>query len=215
MNCTDIPSASRRPRIPRTTVVAVLAVAVLAAGAGAPALQAQVAPRARATETPRADLSLRSQLFHVTLVAAARDNGSRGGHDLPPAVAKALADIEEFLPYKAYRVVDSALVRGSDEAHTRLVGPASTPYEVTILFRGAGAPDQYLIDRFTLEKTATMEDMARSLERAGKGDGAVAPLPPEQSLTASFGIARGETVVVGSSRIGGDEALIVLLTAVP
>jgi hypothetical protein len=41
-------------------------------------------------------------------------------------------------------------------------------------------------------------------------------MAPQPALRASFRIDEGETVVVGSSRLdGGDDALIVLLTAVP
>jgi hypothetical protein len=35
----------------------------------------------------------------------------------------------------------------------------------------------------------------------------------EQRMDSSFSIARGETVVIGTSRLNGDQALIAILTA--
>jgi hypothetical protein len=161
-----------------------------------------------------------SQLFHITLVVASRKPGGGTEEALPKGVAKALDDLRDFLPYKSYRVVDAALVRGTDEAHAGLTGPNGTKYQAGMTFRpeivgagGSGAPSAYLIDRFELRQEPSMEVVEKEARRKGP---AVAPMAPESNLTASFRIARGETVVVGSSRLdGGDEALIVLLTAVP
>lgn len=160
-----------------------------------------------------------SLLFHVTLVAASREAGGGGGADLPKGVAKALDDIRDFLPYRGYRVVDSALVRASREVHARLSGPDGEPMEAAFLFRRARdreAPDaeSYLVEHFRLERTPRAEDLARRASESATDR--VAPRAPEPSLDATFRIDRGETVVVGSSRLGdGGDALIVLLTAVP
>lgn len=202
------------------TVTAVLLLAALAAAvpSSAAAQAAPAAPAGRSQPRPWADDAAASQLFHVTLVAATRQNGGSGQSDLPKAVAKALDDIKDFLPYQGYRVVDSSLVRATREFHARLSGPDRTVYQADALFSGAGGGESavYLVEHFELRKLPRVEDLAREMERGGSNRAAIAPMAPEPNLTATFRIARGETVVVGSSRLdGGDDALIVLLTAVP
>jgi hypothetical protein len=180
-----------------------------------PSEAAQAAPAAPVNWGDAPD----SLLFHVTLVAASREAGGGGDADLPAGVAKALDDIRDFLPYRGYRVVDAALVRANREVHARLAGPDGEPMEAAFLFRAArdrdgGDGGAYLVERFRLERTPMAEDLARRA-RDNASD-RVAPRVPEPSLDATFRIDRGETVVVGSSRIGdGDGALIVLLTVVP
>lgn len=158
-----------------------------------------------------------SVLFHVTLVAASREAGGGGDADLPKGVAKALDDIRDFLPYRGYRVVDAALVRANREVHARLAGPDGEPMEAAFLFRAArdgDAGDSFLVEHFRLERTPRAEDLARRASESATDR--VAPRAPEPGLDATFRIDRGETVVVGSSRLGdGGDALIVLLTAVP
>lgn len=200
--------------VPSKTVLAVLAFAAVAAVAPAHAQTPQPAPRPPIAWDGEAQESL---LFHVTLVAASRQGGSGGGGEsLPKGVAKALDDIRDFLPYQGYRVIDAALVRASHEVHARLAGPDGEPLEAAFLFRrargGDGSDESYLVEHFRLERRPGAEDLGRAVaeDRAGQRT----PAPP--ALDASFRIDRGETVVVGSSRLdGGDGALIVLLTAVP
>ncbi|HEX6199163.1 MAG TPA: hypothetical protein VF150_02780 [Thermoanaerobaculia bacterium] len=160
-----------------------------------------------------------SQLFHVTLVAASRQGGGGGQGALPKGVAQALDDIKDFLPYQGYRVVDSALVRGSGEAHATLKGPDGTAFEAILLFRAAeegGDAKSFLVEHFELRRPLLAELPARDPEGARAGRPALAPMAPQPALRASFRIDEGETVVVGSSRLdGGEDALIVLLTAVP
>lgn len=196
------------------------AVVLFALGPGiAPTPVAAQAPPAPQPERVRVSARVAeaaaSQLFHVTLVAASRQNGDSGQGDLPKAVAQALDDIQDFLPYKGYRVVDSALVRASRELHARLTGPQGSRYQADATFSATGSGDSFLVERFELRRTPRIEDVAREMGQES-GHPAVAPMAPQPNLTASFRIDRGETVVVGSSRLdGGDEALIVLLTAVP
>lgn len=198
--------------VPTKTVLAALAVATIAGLAPARAQTPQPAPRPPIAWEGEAQDSL---LFHVTLVAASRQGGSGGQESLPKGVAKALDDIRDFLPYQGYRVIDAALVRSNREVHARLAGPDGEPLEAAFLFRKArgsdGSGESYLVERFRLDRPPGAENLPRTAEdRADRR----APTPP--ALDASFRIDRGETVVVGSSRLdGGDGALIVLLTAVP
>lgn len=200
------------------SVLATLALLTVLAGIAPSPAAGQDAPAPRA-ELPSEYVwhgdATTSQLFHITLVAASRRTGGSAQGDLPKAVAKALDDIKDFLPYQGYRVVDSALVRASREFHTRLNGPDGSQYQADAVFSATGRGESFLVEHFELGKPMRLEDMARELERA-EGRRAVVPPAPTSNLTASFRIDRGETVVVGSSRLdGGDEALIVLLTAVP
>jgi hypothetical protein len=205
-----------------TVAPAVLAALLpLAAAVATPALAqpATVAPRAEQPRaTPWPGETGASQLFHVTLVAASKSGGGTPTGNLPKGVAKALDDIKDFLPYQSYRVVDSALVRASREAHPRLKGPDGAVYTADMLFREApqeGGARSFLVEHFELSRMPRLEDLQREVEGARAGR-MIAPLAPEPNLTASFRIAKGETVVVGSSRLDGDDdALIVLLTAVP
>lgn len=203
--------------------VVLAALLSLAATAATPALAQPTTAPPRADQprvAPWPGESGMSQLFHVTLVAASKSGGGTAAGNLPKGVAKALDDIRDFLPYQSYRVVDSALVRASREAHPRLKGPDGAIYTADMLFREApqeGGGRSFLVEHFELSRMPTMEELESVMDRPRGGAMArVAPLAPEPNLTASFRIAKGETVVVGSSRLdGGDDALIVLLTAVP
>lgn len=188
--------------------------ALVAAGA-APG-QAQTAPRPAPRPGSSSAGSIPSQLFHISVVAASRRSGEASPAKLPAGIAKALDDLKDFLPYQSYQVVDSALVRASDELHTRLSGPDGALYQVDAVFSTQDDGKTFLVEQFELRKLARMEDLAREMERSRPGTPAPAPIAPESGLSASFRIDRGEAVVVGSSRLeGADDALIVLLTAVP
>jgi hypothetical protein len=208
----------KRPRtIALLCALAVLAVPILAAPVHAQTPRPSAAqPAAPASPVAWGD-EPESLLFHVTLIAASREAGGGAAADLPKGVAKALDDIRDFLPYRGYRVVDAALVRANREVHARLAGPDGEPMEAAFLFRAVRDGDgggSYLVERFRLERTPRAEDLARRARESATAR--VAPRAPEPSLDATFRIDRGETVVVGSSRLGdGGDALIVLLTAVP
>jgi hypothetical protein len=224
MNLVVRPSLA--PRAGLAVLVLVLAAApALAQPAETPSTPPPAGVRAVVAQTPPpfwGDEAGESQLFHITLVAASRQGGSGGQGTLPKAVAQALDDIKDFLPYQGYRVVDSALVRASRQARATLKGPDGTSFEAEILFRPGKAddgPKSFLVEHFELRRALGTEDLARDLEllrseRSGRP--AIAPRAPQAALRASFRIDEGETVVVGSSRLdGGEDALIVLLTAVP
>lgn len=203
--------------VPTKTVLGALACATIVALAPVHAQTPQPAPRPAAPVAWEGEAQ-ESLLFHVTLVAASKQGGSGGAESLPKGVAKALDDIRNFLPYQGYRVVDAALVRANREVHARLAGPDGEPLEAAFLFRkargGDGSAESYLVEHFRLERQPKAENPARPAaeDRVERR----APAPPTPALDASFRIDRGETVVVGSSRLdGGDGALIVLLTAVP
>jgi hypothetical protein len=151
-----------------------------------------------------------NQMFHFALVIADNEGTPSAAQNLPPGMQKALADIQGFLPFRNYRVFDSALTRATGHARVMLHGPSGEDYVASLQYREepAGGKRSFLVDTFRLMKRYDPEE-DRTL------DPNTAPLPPEEPLLASFRIEAGETVVVGSSRLKGDRALVILLTAVP
>ncbi len=180
--------------------------------------------------------------------------------NMPAAARKALIDMKDFLPYKSYKMLDTAWLLGSN-AHSRLRGPDEADYEVIV---GAGAVNSTIHamhTRFTLRDALAGEPGAQSeaavlaqrvkelqsaradMEAQSRAErdklGAKNPKVVEtetrvaaiknrlaeveraqarrggQILDSTFDMAMGETVVVGTSRLKGDKALIALLTAVP
>jgi hypothetical protein len=149
----------------------------------------------------------KSAMFQIALVLADNEPSKEAPQTLPKGLQKALADIQDFLPFKSYRLFDSALVRASGHGRTKLKGPDGE-YEATFLFRDDGdAKSGLLVDQFSLEKEPTPPP--QSLPRG------VAPRAPEPPQVSSFRIRKGETVVVGSSGLAGGKSLIVVLTALP
>ena len=146
----------------------------------------------------------RTQLFQVTLLAASHDGGKRP--QLPPSAEQALDDLEQFLPYRSYRVLDSGIMRTMGEARLSLGGELG--YRAAISFVSDPMSDEIKVGAFELERHY------RSFVREADGGGHYDQI--EKGVTSSqFSMKIGETVVVGTSKLnGGEEALIVLLTAV-
>lgn len=140
------------------------------------------------------DSAPQTQVFHLVLLAAGnKPNGP--APTLAPGAQKALDDLKGFLPFKSYRTVDTALIRvtRSDVARARVAALGPGGYKVSLRF-WSGGPDgkKLTIDGFSLDDE--------------KGD----------LIQTSFAMDVGETVVVGTSSVGGsEEALVAILTAVP
>jgi hypothetical protein len=145
------------------------------------------------------------QGFSVLLLLGETQGAAQPENISAPA-RKALADIKDFLPYKSFRVLDTLWVAGSDAGNSRggLRGLDEQNYDFEFhtspRVNGAkpGTPDGALARaQFRLLDT-----------RPGRDPRTVVV------LDNSFNIGVGETVVVGTSRVQGDRALVVLLTAV-
>jgi hypothetical protein len=224
-----------------------------------------------------ADTGPRPQAFSVSLVLGEMQ-ASGGSDNVPPAARKALTDVKDFLPYKAYRLLDSqwtlccgrssmvstpivSRLRGPEEqdyaveivpsnagngkyyVHFLLWEPRSTETTVADGGRGAASLDaqraagaqqlqqaqreqiaaQRVLEQQLAEARRALSDAARidALERSLNEMRRTEPM--RRTLTAagrraiidtSFTMDIGETVVVGTSRLKGDNALIALLTAV-
>jgi hypothetical protein len=145
-----------------------------------------------------ADAAPKTQVFQLILLGASNRTGVPAP-DLPPAAQKALTDIRSFLPYKSYEPVDAVWLRTTNTAEGSLVGSKGTQYQVRMRFQPGGEDGKDLfVDHFELREVHDT------------------PMPPSRNLiSTSFSMKQGETIVVGTAKsIDGDEALVVLLTAV-
>lgn len=160
--------------------------------------------------TPRAPIARGGeQMFHVALLVADSEPSKAAPQDLPKGVQKAIADIRDFLPFKSYRIIDSALARMNGRGKVLLNGPNGERYTASLDYHELDTKGSFLVDQFALTREAGEKPNAQPLPPGH------APKPPEQPLVSSFRITRGESVVVGSSGLGAGKALIVVLTAMP
>jgi hypothetical protein len=211
------------------------------------------------------------QGFSIVLVLGDLQGGPTAD-DIPPAARAALGDLRDFLPYKSYRVLDTAWILGSTtqlfRAKSRLRGADNQTYEVHLTSSPVGAPAppslqmKFLMQDASSEGFGTSDAAQReaqvktellrlSASRAALEKSAQSSEPNESAderrqrqlairdrirdlniaiettqhsleamtvgqtlIDTSFNMRLGETVVVGTSRVRGDKALIALLTAV-
>ena len=147
----------------------------------------------------REDAAPHTQTFQVVLLHADDQPG-----DLPKLGAgaqKALDDLRGFLPYKGYHSLDTAWLRTADTARGRLVGRDGISYSVRLSFKGnrASLGDQLYVRSFEVQ-----EEPLPILKHAPRG-----------IIETSFGLKVGETLVVGTSKLDGGDALVLLVTALP
>jgi hypothetical protein len=246
-----------------TRVTIVLAFALVCAPA---ALRAQQAGRGMRGRTPST-----VGLHGYSLVLVIGDmQGSGAADTVPSAARKALTDMQAFLPFKHYQLVDAAwmLCCGEPRSATsgKIRGPADRDYFYAIETQGA-TDDGKLTVRFMLRDDGDLPpagvtkgergDVPRDLYQAMKDrdEAETALTQAKQKFTVNhpdlqaardranraqaryvelraalsrdrdaraesrnvmdnmFTIGIGETVVIGTSRLKGDQALIVLLTA--
>lgn len=161
----------------------------------------------------KADAAPLTQSFQLLLLAASTHKGT-GEPDVPASAQKALADLRGFLPYKDYKLLDSTWLRATQDRATegRLVGRQDQGYSVKLRFRTTGS-EQVFLDVFQLAE----EPMTpRPPSEAKKGEAPAAPRAPRDLISTTFSLKKGETIVVGTSKLdGSDDALVVLLSAVP
>ena len=126
--------------------------------------------------------------FSVVLLLGEQTGSIIPPKGLSPSAQRAIADIKEFLPYKSYRVLDTQWAAGSEYGTSKG------------RIRGLDQKD------YAFELATNSLSHARFI--------LVSPAMATPVLDNAFAIKPGETVVVGTSRVQGDSALIVLLTAV-
>lgn len=174
--------------------------------------------------------------FNVVLVLGDLQ-GTTKFDNMPEAAKKALADMRDFLPYKSYRLLDTQwiLCCGSTKVGAgisgRLRGVSQAlgseeqeyPFNVTL----AGVNGQQLSVRFVMtdgggsKKNTTPKpqpdltdgDIKREKELQKALDELTRSGTKAAIIDSTFSMDIGETVVIGTSSLKGDKALIALLTA--
>ena len=149
----------------------------------------------------------RTQLFQIVLVRGAI-SGPEEIVGIPKNAEKAIRDIRDFLPFKSYKVLDSALLRLSEDdlGKVQLDGIAPQRYDIGVIWQASGR-DKLLVSWFQV--VAVRQPGNTPLPKG------VAPEAERPIMNTSFSIDTGETIVVGTSKLGGDQALLVLFTALP
>ena len=149
-----------------------------------------------AQEAPQVpEPNIETHLFQIVILIGSKEVTS-SSTDVPANVRKALDDISQFLPYKGYRMVDTALIRSAGEGQGLMAGPNDHDYVVRLRYtKSLNKAGRIFVKEFQLS------DLSRRSNSI--------------LINTSFGVELRETIVVGSSKLnGGDEALIVLFTAV-
>jgi len=123
-------------------------------------------------------------------------HGSSTPDNVPAGAKKALADVREFLPYKSYRLLDTQWIRccAGPNVSGQLRGLDEEEYAFQIGINNISGT------RLTANFTLT--------------DVAAAPFK-KPIMSSNFSMETGETVVIGTSSLKGEKALVILLTAVP
>jgi hypothetical protein len=170
--------------------------------------------------------------FSVALVLGDLQ-GSGTADTLPPGARKALTDMREFLPYKSYRLLDTQWILccggGKNSRETvsgRLRGVDDQQYAFSIEVGWSGPR---LSLRFSLRDVSeplmkksitTKLDEVRVYQPASSvkvEEAAPAQSPKANTavIDSTFLMDVGETVVIGTSSVKGDKALVALLSAAP
>jgi len=169
-----------------------------------------------------------TRLVQINLLAAAK-SGDSDLSDLPANTRKAIEDIKDFLPFKSYRILDTSLVRAMvDEkrakpAKTNMNGPDGAKLQISMYMTATEGSSEVFVHSFDVTPSMRDRFFAVTPEQRRQIDPDEPAIAPRADLldmgpyiSTSFTATVGETVVVGSSRLnGGDEALIVLFTALP
>ena len=151
----------------------------------------------------------RPQRFSVVLVVNS-ELANPPQDNIPAPARKALEDMKGFLPFKSYRLFGSGMITvpgpgaiattrvsgGDNETFMAAVGLWALPFTATP--RASATPVHELKLDFILR---------------GPDDTGQQPPRNVRSLAVPVTMNIGETVVVGTSRIGGARAVRVLLTA--
>ncbi len=156
-------------------------------------------------------------LIQVSLLAASK-TGQNELADLPQNTRQAIEDVRQFLPFKSYRLLDTALVRTDRGARTTLTGPDNREFRAAFSFgrHQVVAERMEKKGKLMVQSFELVEKVELSPPQLSSGGDRGAPVSPASRpvLSSSVAAELGQTVVVGTSRLnGGDEAMIVLFTA--
>lgn len=153
--------------------------------------------------------ALDMQAFSVALLLG-ETQGASTPENLPAGATKALADVREFLPYKSYRLLDTQWIRccAGPNVTGSLRGLDEQQFTFRIAIHSVSAPK--LSANFNL-----LNDGGSFKSGNVTHDAFGQPVTAKPIVSSNFSMDVGETVVIGTSSLKGDKALVVLLTAVP
>lgn len=153
----------------------------------------------RFAPSPAAAADTRTSYTFQAVFLVAGNEGAGTSGDVPANAQKALRDAASFLPYKSYRLLDSAWIRTSFRGSARFAGPEGGTWEIVLHVDPAEtSKDRIVVHEFTVSQL--------------NKDGAPMGRPV---LASTFSLVPGETVIVGTSKLDGpSKALVVLLTAI-
>jgi len=132
-----------------------------------------------------------NQLPKFIVTVALGDIQAGQWSDFTPGAKKALDDLKGFLPYKTYKLLDTQYRVGVNGPNLALAGFDT---HLTLLMAGE-----------MTSATTTRIRLFRLTDTKPQGTGAML-------VDTQFNIELGETVVVGTSKIDGSRALLVLVT---
>jgi hypothetical protein len=162
-----------------------------------------------------------ARTFQLVLLEASRKG--TGGGEVDPALSEAaraaLRDVADYLPFSSFRVLDTALLSTTWRAQTSLSGPDGLQYSAELAFR-----DQQGLEgpRIEVQELEVRGEVVVELDPPPIPQGGTETAEPprrtknvQKLLSTSLSMRPGETAVVGTSRLdGGEQALVVLLTAI-
>jgi hypothetical protein len=142
------------------------------------------------------DVPLPDRVLHVYLLEASKQPAS--APELPAGAMKAVRDLQEVMPFRGFRLLESGLLRSARTGQVAL----GSDFVLEFAFRRQRDPDgRVLVERFFLRR-----EVPSKADKEGEY---------RVLIDTSFLIRPGETVVVGTSKLdGGDDALVVLVTAI-
>ena len=177
----------------RTSVATIITAFTLAFSVDPAMLYArQGTAQGAASKPSTANVSLRRFVFTLAM----GDMLTTAGSTFTPAAARALADLKDFLPYKRYTLLDTIYQIGPSGPSSQMKGiDDGSKYELITQGQAHAVPNKTSL-RVHLRTVATQDR------------------PPAFLIDTSFELELGETVVVGTSRIDGNRALLLLVTSV-
>lgn len=205
---------------PNVAAPAEPAVPAQAAATAQPAVPQQAVPTpapappgSRSTVPPNPLMPRTSRLTGLSAILVTGDteeaSTSRGGApslEVPAAARKALASISSFLPYKSYSMADAALVSTNvNQVSVVLMrDPELIPTLLRLQLAANASPPMVASESYSVNVSLNELSTGKPEDKTGR-----------QLISTNVTLALGETVVVGTSRIGGGrKAYVLLLTAI-
>ena len=169
-----------------------------------PAAAAQAGKPGVPITTPKPGWPGATYGFSVVLVLGDMQGGATADN-VPAAARKALTDLKDFLPYKSYRLLDSAWVLGSGNVSTRLRGVDDQEYNLNLSGGASREEPKTLHISFQLRdadsgKPNTAADAESAIQK--EKSGALDALPPRRRAVLVMYELEGATISAIAGLLG-------------